>query len=341
MQNLITSERAAELRTLLRSSRKIVLTCHRSPDGDALGSILGFADYLREMGKMPVVVIPDQYPDFFKWLPTIEKAIRYDKVPNLVKDQIMAADLIVCLDYAGYSRVDDLGEILKASPAPKLVIDHHEGPTIETPWMFSFPQMSSACELVFRLIHEMGDYDKITKRGATCIYCGMMTDTGGFTFASNRPEIFEIIGMLLMKGIDKDKIYRNVFHNFSIFKLRFWGYILNEKLHYIEQKGASYFCISKEELASFHYIKGFSEGLVNQPLQIKGCRLSISLREDTKLENKVWVSLRSVDDMNCIEIAAKHFNGGGHFNAAGGQLDCSIQEAEEIVRKAISELPNI
>lgn len=341
MNNLILPERAAELKTLLRSSRKIVLTCHRSPDGDALGSILGFADYLREMGKMPVVVIPDQYPDFFKWMPTIEKAIRYDKVPNLVKDQIMQADLIVCLDYAVYSRVDDLGEILEQSPAQKLVIDHHEGPTIETPWMFSFPPMSSACEVVFRLIYEMGDFEKITKRGATCLYCGMMTDTGGFTFASTRPEIYEIIGMLLTKGIDKDKIYRNVFHNFSIFKLRFWGYVLNEKLHYIEQKGAAYYAISKEELTSYHYIKGFSEGLVNQPLQIKGCRLSISLREDTKVENKVWVSLRSVDDMNCIEIASKYFNGGGHFNASGGQLSCSIQEAEEIARKAISELPNI
>ena len=338
MNNLITTERAAELKTLLRTSRKIVLTCHRSPDGDALGSILGFADYLREIGKMPVVVIPDQYPDFFKWMPTIERAVRYDKVPNLVKDQIKGADLIVCLDFAVYSRIDDLGEIVEQSPAQKLVIDHHEGPTIDTPWMFSFPEMSSACELTFRLICEMGDFDKITKRGATCLYCGMMTDTGGFTYASTRPEIYEIIGLLLTKGIDKDKIYRNVFNNFSIFKLKFWGFVLNEKLHYIEKKGAAYFAISKNEMERFHYIKGFCEGLVNQPLQIRGCRLSISLREDTKVENKVWVSLRSVDDMNCISIAEKYFNGGGHFNAAGGQLNCSIKEAEEIARKAINEL---
>ena len=338
MNNLITTERAEELKGLLRSSRKIVIICHRSPDGDAMGSILGFADYLREIGKMPIVVVPDQYPDFLKWLPTIEKVLRYDKVPNLVKDQIENADTICCLDFAQYSRVDDLGEILKQSKAQKVVFDHHEDPTIETPWLFSFPELSSACELTFRLICEMGGEERITKRGATCLYCGMMTDTGAFTYASTRPEIYEIIGRLLQKGIDKDKIYRNVFNNFSVFKLKFWGYVLNEKMHYIEAKGASYFCVTKEELTRYHYIKGFSEGLVNQPLQIKGCRLSISLREDTKIENKVWVSLRSVDDMNCIEIAEKYFNGGGHFNAAGGSLNCSIQEAEEIAKKAISEL---
>ena len=291
MNKLLSTECAEELKNLLRSSRKIVLTCHRSPDGDALGSILGFADYLRELGKMPVVVIPDQFPDFFKWMPTIEKIVRFDKVPSVVSEQIANADLIVSLDYGQYSRVEALAEVIEKSAATRLVIDHHESPTIETPWLFSFPELSSKC-----------------------------------------------IGMLLSKGIDKDKIYRNVYYNYSVFKMKFWGYVLYEKLHYIENKGAAYFALSKEELSRFHYVKGDAEGLINEPLKIKGCRLSISLREDTKTENKVWVSLRSVDDLNCITIAEKYFNGGGHLNASGGTLYCSLAEAEEIVRKVISNL---
>ena len=338
MNKLLSTECAEELKNLLRSSRKIVLTCHRSPDGDALGSILGFADYLRELGKMPVVVIPDQFPDFFKWMPTIEKIVRFDKVPSVVSEQIANADLIVSLDYGQYSRVEALAEVIEKSAATRLVIDHHESPTIETPWLFSFPELSSTCEVVCRLIYEMDDFDKLNRRIATCLYCGMMTDTGGFTYASTRPEIFDIIGMLLSKGIDKDKIYRNVYYNYSVFKMKFWGYVLYEKLHYIENKGAAYFALSKEELSRFHYVKGDAEGLINEPLKIKGCRLSISLREDTKTENKVWVSLRSVDDLNCITIAEKYFNGGGHLNASGGTLYCSLAEAEEIVRKVISNL---
>lgn len=332
---ILTKERAEELKTLLRNSRKIVLTCHQNPDGDALGSVLGFAEFLREMGKVPIVVLPDQYPDFFKWMPTLEKAIRFDRSPNLAKDQMMSADLLICLDFGEYSRCDDMGETLKESQATKLVFDHHESPTIETDWMISHPELSSTCELVLRCLLDMEERERLTKRIATCFYCGMMTDTGGFTYSSSRPEIYELIGILLTYGIDKDKIYRNVFNNFSINKMKFWGFVLSEKLHYIESKGVAYFAVSKKELETYHYIKGFTEGLVNMPLQIKGCKLSISLREDTKLDNKVWVSLRSVDDMNCIKIAERYFNGGGHLNAAGGQLHCSLAEAEEIVRQLI------
>ncbi|MCF0203678.1 MAG: bifunctional oligoribonuclease/PAP phosphatase NrnA [Bacteroidaceae bacterium] len=339
VDNLIAAERATELKRLLADKRKVVVTCHHNPDGDALGSALGFAEYLRALGKAPVVLVPDQFPDFFKWLPTIEKVIRFDKSPNLGREQLKNADLICCMDYAEYGRTgDEMGKEIEKSPATKLVIDHHENPTIKTDWLFSFPNLSSTCELAFHLIADMDDEDRLNKNAAQCIYCGMMTDTGGFTFASTRPEIFEIIGRLLKKGIDKDKIYRNVYNNFSVFKLKFWGYVMNEKMHYFPEKGASYYVLTKEEMERYHYIKGDAEGLVNQPLQIKGCRLSISLREDMKMQNKVWVSLRSVDDMDCIAIAEKHFNGGGHFNAAGGQLHCSIQEAEEVAKRVIAEL---
>ena len=162
-----------------------------------------------------------------------------------------------------------------------------------------------------------------------------MTDTGGFTFNSTRPEIFFIISQLLTKGIDKDKIYRNVYNVASESKIRLWGYVLYEKMEYDAARHAAFFTLTRADLKRFNYIKGDTEGLVNMPLQIKGTRLSISLREDTDRDNLVWVSLRSVDDFNCTEMAAAFFNGGGHFNASGGRLNCSIEEAAEITRKAI------
>ena len=163
----------------------------------------------------------------------------------------------------------------------------------------------------------------------------MMTDTGGFTFNSNAPEIFFIICQLLTKGIDKDKIYRNVYNVFSEYRLRLQGFVLYEKMVVIERCHAAFFTLTREDLIRFHYVKGDGEGLVNMPLQIKGMRLSISLREDTERDNYILVSLRSVDDFPCNEMAARFFNGGGHKNASGGKLFCSIEEAVDIARRAI------
>jgi phosphoesterase RecJ-like protein len=163
----------------------------------------------------------------------------------------------------------------------------------------------------------------------------MMTDTGGFTFNSTRPEIFFIISELLTKRIDKDKIYRNVYHNFSCDRIRLMGYVMYEKLVYLPEYHASYYALCRNELKRFNFIKGDAEGIVNIPQQIKGLKLSISLREDTDKPNLVWISLRSVDDFPCNLMAEQFFNGGGHLNASGGRLDCSIDEAVKIVNQAI------
>ena len=166
----------------------------------------------------------------------------------------------------------------------------------------------------------------------------MMTDTGGFTYNSCSPEIYFIISQLLTTGINKDKIYRNVFHNYSEWRLRLIGYVLYQRLKVFPKQHAAYYSLTRQDLTRFHYIKGDAEGLVNMPLQIKGMQLSISLREDTEKENLVWVSLRSVDNFSCTKMAEKYFNGGGHLNASGGRLECSLEEAEKIAEKAIMDL---
>jgi phosphoesterase RecJ-like protein len=180
-----------------------------------------------------------------------------------------------------------------------------------------------------------GGFEDLGKKFAVPVYCGMMTDTGGFTFNSTRPEIYFIICQLLTKHIDKDKIYRNVFNNYSQWAIRLRGYLMSQKLNVFEDLHASYFTLTRQNIRDYHYVRGDGEGLVNEPLRIKGMKVSISLREDDRIDNKVWVSLRSVDDFSVEEMAKKFFNGGGHFNASGGQLDCTMEEAERITREAI------
>lgn len=335
--NLLTAAETESLRSLILSSDNIILCCHRSPDGDALGSLLGMAEFLRQQGKVPVAVVPDAYPDFLQWLPGTERIIRYDKHKSFVDGLLVSADLVFCLDFNTYSRTDDMADTLAASPAKKVLVDHHLNPDIDTELCVSHPEACSTCELVFRLIWQLGSFDMMTRKCAVPLYCGMMTDTGGFTYNSTRPEIFFIISQLLTKGIDKDKIYRNVYNNYSEWRMRLIGYVLNEKMVVMQEERAAYFVLTRDDLKRFHYIKGDAEGLVNMPLQIKGLRLSISLRQDTEKDNLVWVSTRSVDNFPCNKLAEQYFNGGGHLNAAGGRLECSVEEAEALVRKAVTE----
>ena len=338
--DIIPQDQLARLSQLISDAETILITCHKSPDGDAIGSSLGLADYLRHLGKEPVVIVPDQYPDFLMWLPNTEKIIRYDKQRDKADLLFKIADLVFCLDYKAPSRVDEMEEALVSSPATRVLIDHHLNPDVPADLIISEPEASSTCELVFRLVWQMGAFPTLTKQFAVPIYCGMMTDTGGFTYNSSRPEIFFIISELLTKRIDKDKIYRNVYHNYSESRIRLMGYVMYEKLVYMPEYNAAYYTLTKDELKRFRFIKGDAEGLVNIPQQIKGLRLSISLREDTEKDRVVWVSLRSVDNFPCNLMAEEFFNGGGHLNASGGRLNCSMDEAVKIVKDAIIAYEN-
>ena len=282
------------LNGLIQAANNIVICCHKSPDGDAIGSSLAWAEYLRQVGKEPLIIVPDAFPDFLRWLPGVEEVMRYDKHTAVCKERIAEADLMV-----------------------------------------SLPQMSSTCEIVFRIVWQLGGFEMFSRQAAIAVYCGMMTDTGGFTYNSTRPEIYVIIGHLLTKGFDKDKVYRNVYNNYSSWAIRFRGYLMSQKLNVLNELNASYFCITRQDMKNFHFVKGDAEGLVNEPLRIKGQKLVISLREDTDKDNLILVSLRSVDDFPCNEMAERFFNGGGHLNASGGKLFCSMSEAERVVRDAI------
>lgn len=335
MEPLLSQEELFELMRIVQSSRRIVICAHRGPDGDAVGSCLGWAEYLTHLGKQVKVVLPNPFPDFLRWLPNSHTIQFYAKHEKEARQIIQDADLIFCLDFNALDRLQEMRDAVAKSSADKVIIDHHLNPDREMARMtISHPEACATSELVFRLIHQLGGFEQMTRLGATCIYTGMMTDTGGFTYSSSRPEIYEVISLLLSKGIDKDKIYRNVFNVYSVDRIRLTGYILYEKLQFLADNHASLFTLTREEMKRFNFIRGDAEGLVNMPLQVKGMRLSISLREDTE-RDVVRVSLRSVDDFPCNKMAEEFFNGGGHPNASGGELPFPLSDAVETAQKAI------
>lgn len=338
IENIFKSNDIERLVEIIGENDFFVLTCHAGPDGDALGSTLGMAHYLKALGKETAVIVPDAFPDFLAWLPESQEIVRFDKYPEKAKLMIATADVIVAMDYNALSRVDDMGEVIGKAKGTKVLVDHHLQPDHFCDLEFSYPQLSSTCEVVFRLVYAMEGYDQLTKAACECIYAGMMTDTGCFSYGPCTQEVYLIISMLLQKGINKDRIYNKVFNNYSEGRLRLMGYVLYEKMRVFPEHHAALITLSREEMARFNFNKGDSEGLVNIPLQMKGIYFSAFLREDTE-KDLIRVSLRSQGTFPCNKFAAHYFNGGGHLNASGGQHDGTLQEAVAIFENALQEFP--
>ena len=315
-------------------SDKLVIVSHVSPDGDAIGSSLGLYHFLLSQDKTVHVIVPNAFPDFLKWMPGAKDIIQYNRYKEFADKLINEADVLCVLDLNALSRLDDMQEVVRNSPARKLLVDHHLYPEDFARITISHPHISSTSELVFRLICQLGNFSDISKEGAECIYTGMMTDTGAFTYNSNDREIYLIIGELLSKGIDKDEIYRNVFNTASEGRLRLKGYVLCDKMQVFPEFRAALITLTREEQKKFHYMKGDTEGLVNIPLSIKDICFSVFLREDTE-KDMIKVSLRSVGTFPCNQVAADFFNGGGHLNASGGEFYGTIDEAVELYKQAL------
>lgn len=332
---LLDEQQLATLRSVIEQNDTFVITGHKGPDGDAVGSCLAWMLYLRSLGKKASVVMPDADPDFLHWMPAHDKIVRYDKQKEEAEKLYSEAQVVCCLDFNESSRVEDMQGMLDDFHGVRLMVDHHVNPVMDAVVRVSHPEACSTCELIFRLISQLGDYDKISHDIAECLYCGMMTDTGGFTYNSNRPDVFYIISQLLDKGVDKDQVYNHVFHNYSQWALRLRAHVILDKLKVMEELHASYYSVTRQDMKKYHFIKGDLEGLVNEPLTMRGHKLSISLREDRDRDNYVLVSLRSSCGFHCRQMASEFFNGGGHEDAAGGHLECSMEEAEQTTIRAI------
>jgi len=337
ISKVIAQEKITEIEKLLDQYEKIVIVTHVSPDGDAIGSSLALFHYLNDSGNEVTVIVPNSFPDFLKWMKGSKDILDYEKYPSYAEELIMNAELIFCLDFNIPKRIHELGDFVLASDAKKVLVDHHPNPENFCDVMVSYPEISSTSELIFRIICRMGDFDLISKAGAEAIYTGMMTDTGAFTYGSNNAEIYYIIGELLKKGIDKDQIYINIYNNFTADRFRMMGFMLSERMKIFGDYDAALIWLSKEEQNRYNARKGDTEGFANIPLSIKGIKFSTFIRED---EDMVKISFRSVGDFPSNTFAAKYFNGGGHHNAAGGELYGTLEEALGKYEKALPDFIN-
>ena len=321
---------------LIERSSHVVICAHVNPDGDAIGSALALKHYIERKGKQATVIVPNIFPDFLKWLPGADSIlIHTQNQQEQIKAAIDGADLIIVCDLNQPNRLAGLEEVVMASNAPRILIDHHLDPADFCQVTVSKPETCAAAEVICYLLKEVGELDDISKNEAICLYTAMMCDTGAFSFNSNRPIIYEYISHLLARGIDKDEIYRNVFWTASEGRLRLQGYLLYVNMKVLHARNAAIITLTNEERKRFRVKNDDTEGIVNIPLTMLGTKLSVFINEDTEHPGIMKLSLRSVGDFPCDKMAAKYFNGGGHKNASGGKLQCTMEEALEKVKAAI------
>jgi phosphoesterase RecJ-like protein len=325
------------LKTLLASPKKVVIVTHFKPDADALGSSLGLAGYLAKQGHSVAIISPSDYPDFLAWMPGKEMVIALTKdsiVPQQkAKALIEACDILFCLDFSSLKRINEVGDMVKTSTAKKVMIDHHLEPEKFADFEKWDVSSASTAELIFELIDEWGDRELIDQDIANCLYAGLMTDTGGFRHNNTTNKEFLIASELVSRGANPSEVAKKIYDTNSLERLRLTGYALSQKLVVLPEYKTAYMTLTWEELRQFGSQTGDTEGLVNYGLSIKGIKMAV-LMYDRKEEIKL--SFRSLADFDVNALARKHFEGGGHKNASGGQ---SKQNLEETLKKFLAILP--
>lgn len=310
----------SKFKTLINKSNDIVIVTHYNPDGDAMGSSLALYNYFLKVNKNVTVITPNDYPDFLHWLPGNKKVIPYSQNPKKVAALITKSDLIFTLDFNNYSRLEGLGDLLAKSTAKKIIIDHHQQPDNYATLYYHDVQAGSTCELIHEFICGLGGKKLIDKDIASCIYTGIMTDTGSFRFDSVTPTTHRVLADLLDTGIKPSDIHSAIYDTYSESRVKLLGYCLTEKMVVLPEFQAAYISVTEKELAKFNYQKGDTEGIVNYPFSIKGIRFCAFFSEG---EGKIKISFRSKGKFDVNQFARKHFNGGGHINAAGGRGNVS------------------
>jgi phosphoesterase RecJ-like protein len=331
LSKIIKEEAITHSWKLLKAHNNIVIITHISPDGDALGSALGLYWFLTELEKEVTVVVPNPFPNFLKWLEGSERIVIYTEDKPAAEQVVREAELIFYLDFNTLNRIDGLKTAALDAPAAKILIDHHPKPDLLCNVKISHPEVSSTSELIFRFICRLKMFQKLTKTAAECIYTGMMTDTGNFSFNSQSPEIYSIIHELLLLGINKDEIYNKVYNTYSADRMRLMGYALSKKMKIYPEQKAAVISLTLSELEQFNYQVGDSEGFVNIPLSIENIEISVFVRQD---KDKIKISFRSQGNFP-VNKMAEDFNGGGHLNAAGGESYLPITKMLEKIEEAV------
>ncbi|GAB3229632.1 bifunctional oligoribonuclease/PAP phosphatase NrnA [Hymenobacter seoulensis] len=325
----------SELKELLAQPRQIFITTHHKPDADALGSSLGLAGYLRKKGHSVTVVTPSDYPSFLAWMPGNEEVVVYEPRENdaQVRDIIKSAEVIFCLDFSCLNRINELGEYIRHAGGTKVLIDHHQEPEAFADLDYSNSKAAATAELVFEVIRDLGDQALIDTGIGECLYAGIMTDTGSFRHPSTSRNVHLIIAELLNAGINLSDVHRRIYDSHSEERLRFLGFVLKDKLTVLREYNTAYIAITADELRQYHSKTGDTEGLVNFALSIEGIVFAAILIDRGQA---VKISFRSVGDFSVSEFSRRHFQGGGHHNAAGG---ISHEPLEATVDRFLGLLP--
>ncbi len=325
------------LREMLAApARKIVTLSHTNPDGDAVGSSLAWAEALRRMGHSVTCIVPNKYPYYLDWMAGIRDVVvfKHDDEGRAAR-AVAEADIIFCLDFHSLSRLDALSNVIAANTtAKRVLIDHHLNPAEPFDLMFSYPESSSTCYLLYRIIEELWGTASITPTQAEVLYVGMMTDTGNFSFSFLTPDLFRAVAALVETGIEVPRIYNNVYNSFTEGRARLFGYVINRKMRILRRGTVAHMSLTEEEMRRFWFQQGDSEGFVNYPLTIKKMKMSAIFIEH---HDFIRVSLRSRGDVDVNLFAGRYFNGGGHRNAAGGKSFDPMPETIARFERAVDE----
>lgn len=312
-----------EIKSLLAGKPNIVIVMHRGPDGDAIGSSLGWYHILDNLGISATVIAPDAYPDFLQWLPGNEKVLIYEREKEKAQKAIDASDVIFCLDFNAPGRMGGLSEAIVNAGKKLVVVDHHQEPSDFAQAYYVDDTASSTAELIYRLAVELGVKSNVGQNAAICLYTGIVTDTGSFRFSSVSPSLMRIAADLMETGMDHTQIYRSVYDSNTEERLKLRGFALSEKMKVMKEIGVAYISLTAEDLASHKFKKGDTEGLVNYALSINGINVAAFFAEKDGI---IKISFRSKGHYDVNQLSRKHFQGGGHVNAAGGKSDDSMED---------------
>ncbi|OYU85271.1 MAG: DHH family phosphoesterase [Flavobacterium sp. BFFFF2] len=325
------------LQLFLQTPKTIVVIPHRNPDGDAIGSTLGWAHFLRHSGHQVQVISPNDFPDFLGWLPGSSDILCYEKNRAHGHDLIVKADLVCTLDFNAFHRVGIMEESLKEVKAPFLMIDHHQEPGNYAQFLFSNTQYGSTCEMVFDVIESLGQKQHVNQVIATCLYTGIMTDSGSFRFPSTTARTHRVVAELIEAGAPNSLIHQQIYDSSSFHRLQLLGCALSN-LKIFPNKNTAYTTLSQAEMSRFKAEKGDTEGFVNYGLSIKGIHLAAIFIENQE-EGIIKISFRSKGDVDVNQLSRAHFDGGGHINAAGGRSKTSLAETVALFEQILNLKP--
>ena len=331
----LSQQSIESLRNILEGEKNIVILSHTNPDGDAVGSSMAWGKALERVGHKVTCIVPNRFPYYLAWMNGINDVVIYNQQSDVAAEAIAKAEIIFCLDFHTISRLDSLSdELSRNTKAKRVLIDHHLNPAEHFDVMFSHPESSSTCYLVYCIIAALWGEKSITREQAEVLYVGMMTDTGNFSFSYLTPDLFRSVAVLAETGIDIPQIYNNVYNSFTEGRARLFGYVINRKMRTLHKGTVAHMSLTEEEMRRFWFQQGDSEGFVNYPLTIKKMKMSAIFIEH---HDFIRVSLRSRGKVDVNIFAGRYFNGGGHKNAAGGKSFVSMEETIRNFEKAVEE----